>query len=112
MPSPSAKPWGAVIDTMRTLERPFTHAEVETKIIVGGRALLMCSEMGIYPRIKVWAWCGSGRFFGAKAFVADDFVWQLISLQGWGRDLELAGDGLVFGSSRVPFRTRDKRSRL
>jgi len=42
-PSPSRKPWCQVIDT-ENIEDPFTHAEVETKTIVGGRAIKLFSD--------------------------------------------------------------------
>jgi isoamylase len=42
-PSPSRRPWCQVIDT-ENIEDPFAHAEVEEKIIVGGRALKLFSD--------------------------------------------------------------------
>jgi isoamylase len=41
--SPSGRRWCQVIDT-ENIEDPFTHAEVEEKIIVGGRALKLFSD--------------------------------------------------------------------
>ena len=41
--SPSGRAWCQVIDT-EDIEDPFTHAEVEEKIIVGGRALKLVSD--------------------------------------------------------------------